>query len=201
MKKIVNLEVVTTRGWKKIVNLEVVTIRGWKKIVNLEVVTTRGWKKKVNLEVVTTGGWKKIVNLEVVTTRGWKKIVNLEFVTTRGWKKIVNLEVVTTRIWKKIVKVVNFVVVEGPEGFDVCMGAWLSCCRGQDLLWRGSIPNGHWLGVIIKDLNFVGSWFLPINKLQDHHSYEIHSWTISPIKSKCKIRQLSNLRKKKKLKW
>jgi hypothetical protein len=87
-----------------------------KKIVNLEVVTTWGWKKIVNLEVVTTRGWKKIVNLEVVTTRGWKKIVNLEVVTTRGWKKIINLEVVTTRIWKKIVKVVNFVVVEGLQG-------------------------------------------------------------------------------------
>ncbi len=62
---------------KKTINLEVVTIRGWKKIVNLEVVTTRGWKKIVNLEVVTTRGWKKIVNLEVVTIRGWKTIVNL----------------------------------------------------------------------------------------------------------------------------
>ncbi len=56
-----------------IVNLEVVTTRGWKKKFNLEVVTTRGWK--VNLEVVTTRGWK--VKLEVVTTRGWKKIVKL----------------------------------------------------------------------------------------------------------------------------
>jgi hypothetical protein len=68
-----------------------------KKIVNLEVVTTRGWKKKVNLEVVTTRGWKKIVNLEVVTTRRWKKIVNLEVVTTRIWKKrvkVVNFVVV-----------------------------------------------------------------------------------------------------------
>jgi hypothetical protein len=54
-KKKVNLEVVTTRGWKKIVNLEVVTTRGWKRIVNLKVVTTRGWKKIVNLEVVTLG--------------------------------------------------------------------------------------------------------------------------------------------------
>jgi hypothetical protein len=35
MKKIVNLEVVKTRGWKKIVNLEVVTTRRWKKIVKV----------------------------------------------------------------------------------------------------------------------------------------------------------------------
>jgi hypothetical protein len=34
-----------------------------KKIVNLEVVTTWGWKKIVNLEVVTTGIWKKIVKV------------------------------------------------------------------------------------------------------------------------------------------
>ncbi len=56
-----------------------------KKIVNLEVVTTRGWKKIVNLEVVTTRGWKKIVNLEVVTTRIWKKIVKvINFVVVEG---------------------------------------------------------------------------------------------------------------------
>jgi hypothetical protein len=90
-----------------------------KKIVNLEIVTTRGWKKIVNLKVVTTRGWKKIVNLEVVTTRIWKKIVNLEIVTTRIWKKIVNLEVVTTQIWKKIVKVVNFVVVQGLQELPI----------------------------------------------------------------------------------
>jgi hypothetical protein len=49
--------------------------------------------------------------------------------------------------------------------------------------------NSQWslVGVIIKDLNFVGSWFLLVNKLLNHHSYEIHSWTISPIESKCKL--------------
>jgi hypothetical protein len=58
-----------------------------KKIVNLEVVTTWGWKKIVNLEVVTTRGWKKIVNLEVVTTRIWKKIVKVvNFVVVEGLK-------------------------------------------------------------------------------------------------------------------
>jgi hypothetical protein len=75
MKKIVNLEVVTTRGWKKIVTLEVVTTRGWKKIVNLKVVTTRGWKKIVNSKVVTTRIWKKkvkVVNFVVVEgLKGW----------------------------------------------------------------------------------------------------------------------------------
>jgi len=60
-----------------------------KKIVNLEIVTTRGWKKIVNLHVVTTWGWKKIVNLQVVTTRIWKKIVKIvNFVVVEGLQSL-----------------------------------------------------------------------------------------------------------------
>jgi hypothetical protein len=53
MKKKVNLEVVTTRGWKKIVNLEVVTTRIWKKIVKVvNFVVVEGLEYSVQLATI-----------------------------------------------------------------------------------------------------------------------------------------------------
>jgi len=157
---------------KKIVNLEVVKTRGWEKIVNLEVVKTRGWEKIVNLEVVTTPRWKKIVNLEVVTTRIWKKIVKVvNFVVVEGLENLLKQILLEVKIYFQFC----FVLVSTIKRWWFIKGFLLRLAKISRLgaltlqnaigWWLWKLMKSFWDGPLIKvlfrwwgDKKILGEW-------------------------------------------